>query len=153
MWGMYFLRKRHLSVLATTKWHALVLHVNGIRICTKKVEPDLIKNIEFYDSAKAKPPAKRCKSKGPVPPATEAQQIQLLEMWLSTGTSAVALITHKAFTRSAQPWFLNLDDISEDERETVNQASSALWHRHRVGRVNCTQSSPHLSHHSCSITH
>lgn len=41
------------------------------KVCTKKVEPDLIKDINFYsDSARAKPPAKRCKSKGPVPPAT-----------------------------------------------------------------------------------
>nr|XP_055065240.1 uncharacterized protein LOC129447500 [Misgurnus anguillicaudatus] len=111
------------------------------KVCTKKVEPGLIKDIEFYsDTAKAKPPSKKYKYKGPVPPATEALQIQLLEMLSSTGTSVVALKTHRTFTRSAKPWFLNLDGISEDDvlsidRATINQASSALWHRHRVGRV------------------
>ena len=59
-------------------------------------------------------------------PATEAQQINLVDMLPSTGTRAVALKTHKAFTK---PWFLNPDGISENyavsiDRETVNQANS-----------------------------
>lgn len=101
------------------------------KVCTKKVEPDLIKDIEFYsDSTKAEPPPKRCKAKCPVPPPTEAQKIQLLKTLSSTGTSAVALRTHKEFTRSAKPWSINLNGISEHDvvsinRETVNQANSA----------------------------
>lgn len=95
------------------------------KVCTKKVEPGLIKDIDFYsDSAKAKPPAKRCKQKGPVPPATDAQQMQLLEMLSSTGTSAVGLKTHRTFTRSAKLWFHNLDGISEGGSEGIMTGTS-----------------------------
>lgn len=61
------------------------------KVCTQKVKPGLIKDIEFYSqSAKAKTPAKRCKYKGPVPPATKAQQIQLLEILSFTCDSSTS---------------------------------------------------------------
>lgn len=60
-------------------------------------------------------------------------------MLSQTGSSVVALKIHHT-SKLTKPWYLDLSSVSEADvmqidRETVNQSSSSLWYRCRVGRV------------------
>lgn len=111
------------------------------KVCTKKVEADMVKDIKFYtDKAKRKNGVgKKLRA---VPNAKEEHQQQFLEMLSAIEELPVGLSTFKGYADffRPKPWFENLLGFSDDqvqaiEEETKDQAECSSWHQQRVAHL------------------
>ncbi|XP_034059697.1 uncharacterized protein LOC117538221 isoform X3 [Gymnodraco acuticeps] len=113
------------------------------KVCTKKVEADMVINIDFYgDKAKKRDTGTNCRV---IQMSNEENKQQFLEMLSASGELPVGLSTFKVFADpfKPKPWYQHLSEFSDDqvqaiEEDTKDQAECSSWHQQRVGRVTGT---------------